>query len=44
MDKFETLKQEILTCQACRDILAYKPRPVFQGQQNSKIMQISQAP
>lgn len=44
MNKFETLKQEILTCQACCDILAYKPRPVFQGQQNSKIMQISQAP
>ncbi len=44
MDSFEKLKQEIKTCQACLDILEYPPRPVFQGQQNSKIMQISQAP
>lgn len=44
MNTFEKLKQDLLTCQACLDVLEYPPRPIFQGQQNSLIMQISQAP
>lgn len=44
MNEFEKLKRDILTCQACQGIIPYAPRPIFQGQQDSFIMQISQAP
>jgi len=40
----ENFKQELLHCKKCRDIFEYEPRPIFQGQQDSVIMQISQAP
>ena len=44
MDKFENLKKELLACHVCEKSLGYKPHPIFQGQQDSLIMQISQAP
>lgn len=42
MNSFEQLKADLQSCQKCQDILT--PQPIFQGQQNSRIMQISQAP
>ena len=44
IDAFDKLKEELLSCQKCKDIFENEPRPVFQGNQNSIIMQISQAP
>lgn len=44
MDQFEKLKKELLTCHICENTLGYPPQPIFQGRQNSYIMQISQAP
>ncbi len=40
----ENLKNEIISCRLCREKFGYEPRPVFWGNENSKIMQISQAP
>jgi len=42
MNEFEQLKKDLLSCQICQNIL--EPRPIFQGKQNSHIMQMSQAP
>lgn len=44
MNEFDKLKRDLLNCQKCKDIFDYTPKPIFQGQQNSHIMQISQAP
>ena len=44
MDKFENLKKELLACHVCEKSLGYKPHPIFQGQQDSLIMHISQSP
>lgn len=41
---FEQLKQEILSCRLCEARFGFEPHPVFTGNQNAKIMQISQAP
>ncbi|MCI9631234.1 uracil-DNA glycosylase family protein [Thomasclavelia cocleata] len=44
MEKFVKLKDEILKCRLCNEKFGYDPHPVFWGNKNSKIMQISQAP
>lgn len=44
MNEFNKLKSDLLNCQKCKDIFDYPPKPIFQGQQDSYIMQISQAP
>ena len=44
IDAFNKLKEELLSCQKCKDIFENDPRPVFQGNRDSVIMQISQAP
>lgn len=44
MNAFDQLKSDLLTCKECQHILGYEPCPIFQGKQNSLIMQISQAP
>lgn len=44
MNEFDKLKEELLNCRYCKDIFYNTPKPIFQGKQNAKIMQISQAP
>ena len=41
---FEELKAEIEKCDLCKEKFRFDPHPVFWGKQNSKIVQISQAP
>lgn len=41
---FEKLRKEIEKCNYCEEKFGFKPRPIFWGKQNSKIVQISQAP
>ena len=42
--KFEQLKENIKKCNYCKEKLEFEPHPIFLGKQNSKIVQISQAP
>ena len=44
MEKFEELKAEITACKLCKSNFGYEPHPIFWGNKNAKIMQISQAP
>ena len=44
MNKFEKLKAEIIACKLCEHNFGYEPHPIFWGNKNAKIMQISQAP
>jgi|SRR5690554_2264848 len=41
---FEILKKQILSCKICKERFGFMPRPVFHGNKQTKIMQISQAP
>ena len=41
---FEQLKENIKKCNYCKEKLGFEPHPIFWGKQNSKIVQISQAP
>ncbi len=41
---FEKLKNEIEKCRDCEEKFGFEPHPIFWGKQNSKIVQISQAP
>lgn len=41
---FKRLKNEIEKCDYCREKFGFEPHPIFWGKQNSKIVQISQAP
>lgn len=41
---FEELKSEIEKCNYCKEKFGFEPHPIFWGKQNSKIVQISQAP
>lgn len=45
-DKMNTdaLREGILSCRDCRELFGYEPNPIYNGQADSKIMQISQAP
>lgn len=43
-NKFEKLKNEIEKCDYCKEKFGFEPHPIFWGKQNSKIVQISQAP
>ena len=40
----EQLHSQILNCRICQDKFGFEPRPYVWGQQNAKIVQISQAP
>lgn len=40
----QDLKKEIQQCRACAPLFGFVPNPVFWGHENSKIVQISQAP
>ncbi|MCR1961964.1 uracil-DNA glycosylase, family 4 [Thomasclavelia cocleata] len=44
MDDFNKLKYNISKCNSCKDDFGYEPHPIFWGNKNAKIMQISQAP
>ncbi|MCX8074396.1 MAG: uracil-DNA glycosylase family protein [Clostridia bacterium] len=44
MSEFEKIKNEILNCSFCEEKFGFTPHPIFWGQHNSKIVQISQAP
>lgn len=41
---FEELKKEIENCKYCEEKFGFEPHPIFWGKENSKIVQISQAP
>lgn len=41
---FEELKKQIEKCDYCKEKFGFVPHPIFFGKQNSKIVQISQAP
>lgn len=41
---FAKLKEKIEKCKYCEEKFGFEPHPVFWGNQNSKIVQISQAP
>lgn len=44
MNDFTNLVKEIKSCKECRTLLGFEPNPVFSGNENAKILQISQAP
>lgn len=46
MDKqaFVKLREDILHCNLCENDFGFKPHPIVFGNQNAKVMQISQAP
>ena len=41
---FSTLIKEIKACRSCRNLFSFEPHPIVYGNQDCKIMQISQAP
>lgn len=41
---FEELKNKIEKCRYCEEKFGFEPHPIFWGKENSKIVQISQAP
>ena len=43
-DNFSDLVAEIKLCRDCRSLFGFEPNPVFTGNENAKILQISQAP
>ena len=42
--QFELLKKDLLSCRLCEERFGFEPHPVLIGNENSKIMQIGQAP
>ncbi|MFA6073170.1 MAG: uracil-DNA glycosylase family protein [Candidatus Woesearchaeota archaeon] len=44
MDKFSELVKEIHNCKECKNLFGFESNPVFSGNKNAKILQISQAP
>ena len=40
----EELKNQISDCRYCKELFGFKPHPIVWGKNNSKIVQISQAP
>lgn len=44
MDNVLKLHKEILACNDCKELFGFEPHPVVHGNQNSKIVQVSQAP
>ncbi|OIO41949.1 uracil-DNA glycosylase [Candidatus Pacearchaeota archaeon CG1_02_31_27] len=44
MSNFAELAKEIKSCRECRSLFGFEPNPVVSGNQDAKILQISQAP
>ena len=42
--EFKNLLNELKKCEICKDKFGFQPHPIFLGNINSKIVQISQAP
>lgn len=42
--EFSNLIKEIKSCRDCKELFGFTPNPVFSGNKNAKILQISQAP
>lgn len=42
--EFNDLIENIKKCEICKDKFGFQPHPIFLGNINSKIVQISQAP
>ena len=42
--EFKNLLNELTKCEICKDKFGFQPHPIFLGNINSKIVQISQAP
>lgn len=42
--KLDSLHEKILECRLCCNEFGFEPRPIVQGNENAKVMQISQAP
>ena len=42
--KFEELIKNLKHCELCKEYFGFQPHPIFWGNKNSKIVQISQAP
>ena len=43
-DNYETFINKIKACELCKEQFGFQPHPVVFGDENSKIVQISQAP
>lgn len=43
-EDFFELVENIKSCRDCRELFGFEPNPVFSGNENAKILQISQAP
>ena len=43
-EKLQDLQNEILKCRICKQKFGFEPKPYVWGEQNAKILQISQAP
>ncbi|MDF2802494.1 MAG: uracil glycosylase superfamily protein [Anaerocolumna sp.] len=41
---FNKLKEELLSCRECEEKFGFEPHPIVWGNNDSKIIQISQAP
>lgn len=41
---FTVLKNDILNCRDCQEVFGFKPNPIFWGNENAKIVHVSQAP
>ncbi len=41
---FAELVKEIKSCRECRSLFGFEPNPIVSGNQNAKVLQISQAP
>ena len=44
IQNFNTIVEQIKNCDLCEKQFGFKPHPIFGGNENSKIVQISQAP
>jgi len=43
-EEFSSLLENLKKCEICKEKFGFKPHPIFLGNENSKIVQISQAP
>ena len=43
-EEFSSLLEDLKKCEICKERFRFKPHPIFLGNKNSKIVQVSQAP
>lgn len=44
VNNFSNLIKKIKSCKDCKSLFGFEPKPIFMGNENAKILQISQAP